>query len=90
MPSWNKHRRDVAQKPLIEALKRSGYSVLDISQVGGSAPDLVIARAGHTTLVEVKTGKAKARANQHEFAKHWHGELIVASDIDQILSYTRG
>lgn len=82
---YNRHRRDTAQAPMVEELRQRGYSVLDISQVGGSAPDLVVSKNGFTFMIEVKTGKAKARQGQQDFAKEWRGLIITASIAGEVV-----
>jgi Holliday junction resolvase len=70
---------------MVKELRQRGYSVLDISQVGYDAPDLVVSKNGFTFMIEVKTGKAKARQGQKDFAKEWRGLIITASEAEQVV-----
>ena len=86
---YNRHRRDTAQAPMVEELKQRGYSVLDISQVGGNAPDLVVSKNGFTFMIEVKTGKARARQGQQNFAQEWRGLIITASKAQEVVEIVK-
>jgi Holliday junction resolvase len=86
---YNRHRRDTAQAPMIRELRQRGYSVLDISQVGGNAPDLVVSKNGFTFMIEVKTGKSKARQGQQDFAQEWRGLIIIASKAEEVVEIVK-
>ncbi len=70
---------------MIKELRQRGFSVLDISQVGGNAPDLVVSKNGFTFMIEVKTGKAKARQGQQDFAENWRGLIITAYKAGEVV-----
>ena len=86
---YNRHRRDTAQAPMVRELRQRGYSVLDISQVGGNAPDLVVSKNGFTFMIEVKTGKSKARQGQQDFAQEWRGLIIIASKAEEVVEIVK-
>ena len=76
---------------IVLELRQMGYSVLDLSRVGGGCPDLCIGRMGVTALVELKTPRglktALERRNQAqvEFGAQWNGSPVIvaytASDV---------
>lgn len=81
------NKRDLNQSTIVDALRKLGFSVLDISRVGGDAPDLVIAKAGFTMLVEVKSGNNKAREGQKDWHDGWQGPIMTANNVDQVLEF---
>jgi hypothetical protein len=64
-------------------LLRMGWSVLDVSQVGDDAPDLVIGRMGITQLVEVKSplgllnAHQRLSAGQIQWHRDWRGSRVI-------------
>lgn len=81
-------KRDLSEKPIIEALQAVGCTVLALSIKG--APDLLV---GYTDfegyraniLMEVKTGKAKLRTGQEEWIGNWAGNVVVVRSIEDAL-----
>ncbi len=70
-------RRDANHGEIVSALERCGWSVLDISQVGGGAPDLLVGYHGRNVLCEIKTGRSKLRAGQEDWHAGWRGDKPV-------------
>ncbi len=74
-----RHRRDLNQKSVKAAFEAMGCAVLDLSQTGNGAPDLLVC-SNHDRiprLVEVKLNKGKIRQSQVEFARRWPGLVYV-------------
>lgn len=65
---WQHKRVDGNQPAVIEALAKSGWSVLSLSKLGRGAPDLLAwkASAGYR-LIEVKQPKGKPTPAQVRF-----------------------
>lgn len=65
-------RRDATHKPIVEALRRVGASVVDAAELGGGVPDLVVGYRGVTRWLEVKSG-SKLKPEQIDFIATWRG-----------------
>ena len=74
-------KKDGNHTAIVQALKAAGRSVLDLSTVGGGAPDLLVAspRGDRTLLIEIKDPKGRNRVepSQSRFHESWKGELVV-------------
>lgn len=82
-------KKDRNHNEIADAFKRLGFSVADTSRLGGDFPDIVIAKAGSTALVEIKDGKKSAsqrklRPGQQEFKDTWKGEYYVVESLDEV------
>ncbi len=75
---------DLNQKEIVQGLRALGYSVGHTYIVGKGFPDLAVAKFGFTILVEVKQPGEKLNADEKEFAKLWHGRIVIGYDIEQI------
>ena len=90
------HGVDANQADIVNVLREVGYSVLDLSAVGGGCPDLLVGgvsrRSGEriNVLIEVKTAKGRIRKNQMEFADNWRGPLYIARTIEEALLAAMG
>jgi Holliday junction resolvase len=82
-------RRDANHKPIVEALKACGWAILDTSQCGDGAPDLIIARAGRVIAVEVKAPKGTLKPGQVAWLAAWPGEHAVIRSIADVLAVTQ-
>lgn len=78
-------RRDENQGEIEQAFRQAGCSVLDLSRVGGGCPDLLVARAGVSVLVEVKTATGALRQSQECFLRDWRGRAEVVRSVDDVL-----
>lgn len=90
---WRKRGRslDANHLEIIRALEAAGCTVLDLSAVGGGAPDLAVGRGRVTYLLEIKHG-VRARyaykddAHQREAQSRWRGGAWVrATSVDEAL-----
>ncbi len=75
---------DLNHTEIVNAFKRFGFSVADLSRVGGGVPDLMVSRGGHTFLVEVKSKKGKLRPNQINWHRRWKGEIKVIRSVEDV------
>jgi VRR-NUC domain-containing protein len=81
-------RKDKNHGEIVEALKRVGCGVIDLSQLGGGVPDLLVSlrngRRRELILVEVKTATGKLNARQRAFeAAGW--EVYTVRSVDEVL-----
>lgn len=79
------HRVDANQSEIIDALRRCGVTVVDLSAVGHGVPDLLAADIAGTFLVEVKTATGRLRDAQRRFADSWPGDLYVVRDVGEAI-----
>jgi hypothetical protein len=90
-------RRDANHYAVVAELTQAGFSVQDLSLVGGGCPDLIVAKHGVERWVELKDpertrkrphgGSADGRsASQVEWAQSWRGSpVIVAETTEDVL-----
>ena len=85
-------RIDKNQVEIVKAFRKLGYSVAHTHTIGKGFPDLVIAKHGINTLVEVKDGEKvksqkKLTPDEVEFHDNWQGEIIIIESIDDVLKF---
>lgn len=86
-------RRDANHKAIVQALRKAGRHVLDLADVGGGCPDLLVAWGGHTMLLEIKDG-AKCKSarrltpEQELFHATWPGAVAVVTSVAEALRAT--
>lgn len=87
-----KSRRDKNHVAIQNGLIDAGYSVVDLSTVGGGCPDILVGlpgkdgTRGNNILIELKNGASgKLKSNQVDFFRSWRGEIYVARGIDEAL-----
>ena len=80
---------DASQPAIVEALRKAGCSVLDLSRHGSGVPDVLVyaPRLCAYCLVEIKAaGKRKnLTPKQVEFHKNWRGPVVVVESVDEAL-----
>ncbi len=84
-------RVDGNQKQVVEGLRRCGYSVLILSNIGKGCPDLLVAKNGINILVELKDeskppSAKKLTPDEADFFQTWRGTVIKAENIDEIIT----
>ena len=82
-------RVDANHGEIIAAFRRLGYSVVDLSRLGNGIPDLLIAKAGHAALVEIKDGakspsRRKLTLFEKAFRDRWSGAYHVVETLDDV------
>lgn len=82
-------RVDINQKEVVNALKNDGWSVALAHPMGRGFPDLVVAKDGHTFLVEVKDGSGRLTPQQQTFHSAWRGTIIVARSGEDAIHLCR-
>jgi len=73
-----KVKADLNQKEIVDAFIQMGAQVMEMHNMGGGFPDLVVCIGGISHLVEVKNratsyGKRGLNPLQKEFAEQWQG-----------------
>ena len=82
------HRRDSNHAEIVKALRAFGVGVLDISSVGGGAPDLVTWPFGFVPFAEIKVVGDSPRPNQfHWWMLNCGTPPVVLSTVDDCLAH---
>lgn len=90
MTRYNK-KKDANQNPIVQELTQAGYSVQDMSTIGGGLTDLLVGgidrRDGvrKNWLIEVKTKKGKLNPRQEEWHGNWRGPVYVVRTPNEAL-----
>jgi Holliday junction resolvase len=75
---------DANQRVIVEALRRVGASVIDLSAVGDGCPDLLVGYRGHTWLIEVKGPKGSLTPAQKVLHAEWNGfPIAVVKTVEE-------
>ncbi len=78
-----KAKIDANQAAIVKALRAVGCTVQSLGQVGGGCPDLLVARAGRTWLLEVKTATGTPNQMQLDWAARWRAAVYVVRSVDE-------
>ena len=84
-------RVDANHAEIVDALRRAGCAVLDLSAVGKGCPDLLVAVGGKQQLIEIKRPKAKGQRageltpDQREFIAQWPASIAVVDSAERAL-----
>ena len=88
MVYYRRHARDKTHKPIVEALRSVGASVVILADVGGDCPDIMVGYGGKTFLMELKSPGGKVTPGQIDFQAKWRGgPLRVVESIDAALRF---
>ncbi len=84
-------RTDANHRQIVDALRRCGATVLDLSNVGDGCPDLLVGFRGRNYLMEVKDGAKKPsqrrlRETQIEFFQSWAGQAAKVENLAEALA----
>lgn len=87
-------RKDRNHPEIVRAFRELNCSVLDLGQIGGGCPDLLVGVRGRNLLVEVKDGEAipskrKLTPDQEEFFATWRGSKVVVETVDDVVTMVR-
>jgi len=80
-------RTDKNQAKIVEDLRRAGYGILDIHQIGHGAPDPVVSDRYHTILVEVKDFGGRYTPDELAFGARWPGDIITAFSARDVMAW---
>jgi len=83
-------RTDRNHREIVEGLRRTGCTVLDLSGVGGGCPDVLVGSAGYNWLFEIKDGEKPKSARQltvseQAFFAIWRGNVQVVNSLDEAI-----
>ncbi len=75
-------RKDSNHNSIGDYLRSLGWSVLDLSRLGGGVPDMVVGKPGIAVLMEVKNldGKGiKLTPDEQQVRDRWEGPYLVVT-----------
>lgn len=78
------HGTDANHREIVAALRRFGWSVLDLSGVGiPGCPDLLVGARSVNILLEIKSEGGRLRPVQAEWHAEWSGQVAVARTVEE-------
>lgn len=89
-------KKDANHQLIIDALKKLGAGVIDISRMGNGMPDLIVWCRNAVHLVEVKNpktsyGRRNGNALQRAWAADWRGgPIFIVRNVDDVITLIRG
>jgi hypothetical protein len=86
-------RTDANHAAIVDAMRRVGFVVLDLSRVGGGIPDLWVYKAGRAVWVEIKDGSkppskqrlTKAQEAFHALCRSGGVEIVTVTSVEQAI-----
>ena len=83
-------KSDQNQNGIVSDLRKAGCSVQHLVSVGQGCPDLLVGRAGHNYLLEIKDGRKppsqrKLTPDQVTWHKQWRGSVSVVKNREEAL-----
>jgi len=79
-----KTRTDHNQAAIVNTFRKAGCLVVDLHEVGGGCPDLLICTRGKVALVEVKSKRGTFTPAQIEFHQAGWPVKVVRSCMDAV------
>ena len=83
-------RVDANHGDIVKAAEQAFCSVLQLHQVGGGCPDLILGRkwryGPQNLLVEVKTEDGELTPDQIRFHREWRGQKAIIRSVDDLLA----
>jgi hypothetical protein len=77
---------DANHKEIVAEFKKIGFSVKNLCHVGGSLPDIIVAKHGYNVLVEIKTPGGKVSKGQADFMQAWKGLCRVVRTTEDVIA----
>jgi hypothetical protein len=83
---------DHNQAAIVEALRKAGYHVTDLSGVGQGCPDLLCAKPGSVCLVEVKNKEGRNRFTpaQVDYFASTSCPIYVIRSVNEVINLING
>ncbi len=69
-------RTDSTHQEILAALRQAGADVLDMSRLGGNAPDLLVAHKTVLYLLEIKSARGQLSRGQSDFAARFPVHVV--------------
>jgi Holliday junction resolvase len=87
-------RVDANHAAIVNGLRACGWTVLDLSAVGGGCPDLLCGGSGVNVLLECKDGdktasRIKLTQDQQTFHTAWRGQTAIVKSLEEAIMVMR-
>ena len=83
-------RVDACHAAIVDALRRVGCGVLDLSGHGRGCPDLLVWSGTRYHLLELKTAKGRLTSDQTQWLQWWPGPVMIIRSVDDALACVKG
>jgi hypothetical protein len=85
---------DTNHKEIVNAFRRLGWYVINLSGVGKGVPDILVSKVRFTCLVEIKNWIApkadrKLTPQQEEFHREYPGSLIIVESVQDVIEFNK-
>lgn len=82
---------DANQPAIVKALRALGCSVQSLAAIGKGCPDLLVARNGRLTLMEIKDGtkppsQRRLTDDEIEWIQKWKSPVHIVEDVDDAIA----
>ncbi len=87
-PRGTPRKVDANHHEIVQALRKVGADIIDLSALGQGCPDLCVSFRDVIYLIEIKNPKARGKLNkrQEEWHLAWQGRKPdVVNDVDEAL-----
>lgn len=79
-------KRDASHVAIQTELRKRGFSVVDLSSVGGGVCDLLVSSKYYTVLIELKEPNGSIYLEQLRFIAEWKGYVAFAQTADECVA----
>jgi Holliday junction resolvase len=76
---------DANQAEIVKALRKAGYAVQSLANIGAGCPDLMVGCARGNFLLEIKDGKGKLTEDQVTWHRMWPAPVHLVRTIEEAL-----
>jgi hypothetical protein len=88
-------KKDANHNDISDALQKAGCAIVDVSNLGGGFPDLIVCRQRKTYLVEIKNtktsyGKRGPNKNQKVWAQGWPEKVYILKSLEDVERFVNG
>ena len=79
-------RTDLNHAKIVENLRKVGFSVFSMANLGNGAPDICVGAYGNNYLFEIKQEKKKLTKDEHTFHKSWSGQVAIIYNFEDAIN----
>lgn len=76
---------DLNQTDIVNNLRKCGFSVLSLANLGNGAPDICVGAFGNNYLFEIKQEKKKLTKDEHKFHESWNGQVAIIYNTEDAI-----
>ena len=83
-------RTDSNHKAIIATLRKCGCAVQSLAAIGNGCPDLLVSKANHCCVCEVKDGDKspshrKLTTDQEQWIKRWKSPVMILTSVNDAI-----